>query len=94
MDRGTVAFRIRPSFVKQYLERLSVQASEFLREISCVQFDVCVDPSDVHRVCLYEAYSNRDAFAAHLKSSHFKEFDALTRPWITSKRVPEWQRRD
>ena len=90
----TVEFRIQLSFVEQFMERLAVQAAESLREIGCSQFDVCVDPSDVHRVFLYEVYSSRAAFAAHLESSHFKEFDALTRSWITSKLVTEWQRSD
>jgi quinol monooxygenase YgiN len=90
----TVEFRIQLSFVERFMKSLGVQASESLQEPECAQFDVCVDPSDVHRVFLYEVYANRDAFAAHLETSHFREFDALTRPWITSKRVSEWQRID
>lgn len=90
----TVEFRIQLSFVEHFMERLGVQASESLREIGCSQFDVCVDPSDVHRVFLYEVYSSRAAFAAHLESSHFKEFDAVTRAWVTSKQVAQWQRSD
>jgi quinol monooxygenase YgiN len=89
-----VEFRIQSSCVAQFMKRLGVQASESLREPDCAQFDVCVDPSDVHRVFLYEVYANHEAFAAHLTSSHFKEFDALTSPWITFKRVTEWQRLD
>lgn len=90
----TVEFTIQSGFVEQFMERLAVQASESLRETGCIQFDVCVDPSDAHRVFLYEVYSDRDAFAMHLKSSHFTDFDALTRPWVKSKRVTEWQRFD
>jgi quinol monooxygenase YgiN len=78
-------------FFRKAIGLWRVQASESVREPDCAQFDVCVDPSDVHRVFLYEVYANRDAFAAHLESSHFKAFDALTRPWISFKRVTEWQ---
>jgi (4S)-4-hydroxy-5-phosphonooxypentane-2,3-dione isomerase len=88
----TVEFRIQSNCVAQFMKKLDVQASESLREPDCAQFDVCVDPSDVHRVFLYEVYANREAFAAHLESSHFKAFDTLTRPWISFKRVSEWQR--
>ena len=90
----TVEFTIQSGFVEQFMERLAVQASESLREIGCAQFDICVDPSDVHHVFLYELYSDRDAFATHLASSHFNQFDALTRPWVKSKRATEWQRFD
>jgi quinol monooxygenase YgiN len=88
----TVEFRIYSNCVGQFMKNLGVQASESLREPDCAQFDVCVDPSDVHRVFLYEVYANRDAFAAHLESSHFKAFDTLTRSWVSFKRVTEWQR--
>ena len=87
-----VEFTIQAGFVEPFMERLGVQASESLREIGCVQFDVCVDPSDVHHVFLYERYSDRPAFATHLASPHFKDFDALIRPWVKSKRVSEWRR--
>jgi quinol monooxygenase YgiN len=87
-----VEFRIHRNCVAQFMKNLETQASESLRESECAQFDVCVDPSDAHRVLLYEVYANREAFATHLASSHFKTFDALTRPWISFKRVTEWQR--
>jgi quinol monooxygenase YgiN len=53
----TVEFTIQAGFVEQFMERLAVHASESLRETGCTQFDVCVDPSDGHRVLLYEVYS-------------------------------------
>lgn len=90
----TVEFTIEPGFVEPFMGRLHVQASESLREAGCSQFDVCVDPSAAHRVFLYEVYSDRDAFAAHLESPHFKDFDAVTHPWVKDKRVAQWQRGD
>jgi (4S)-4-hydroxy-5-phosphonooxypentane-2,3-dione isomerase len=88
----TVEFTIQAGFIEQFMARLAVQASESLREAGCAQFDVCVDPSDEHRVFLYEVYSDRAAFGAHLESAHFKEFDALTRTWVDSKQVSQWRR--
>jgi quinol monooxygenase YgiN len=38
-------------------------------------------------------YSDQEAFAAHLASAHFKDFDAATRPWVGSKTVAHWQLR-
>jgi quinol monooxygenase YgiN len=74
------------------MDRLAVQAAESLREAGCSQFDVCVDPSATDRVFLYEVYSDREAFAAHLESAHFKDFDAATRPWVKAKQVAQWRR--
>jgi len=87
----TVEFTIQPGFAEQFLRRMAAQAAESLREVGCSQFDVCVDPSDEHHVFLYEVYSNQQAFATHLASPHFKEFDHSTRPWIGSKTVAQWR---
>jgi autoinducer 2-degrading protein len=90
----TVEFTVASGFADPFMERLALQASESLREVGCWRFDVCVDPFDEHHVFLYELYSDREAFATHLASSHFKDFDAATRLWIESKRVTEWRRSD
>jgi (4S)-4-hydroxy-5-phosphonooxypentane-2,3-dione isomerase len=87
----TVEFTIRPGSADPFLKRLAVQAAESLREPGCSQFDVCVDPSDEHRIFLYEVYSDREAFGTHLASAHFKDFDAAIRPWVGSKTVAQWR---
>ena len=87
----TVEFTIRPGFAHRFMDRLVVQAADSLREPGCSQFDTCVNPSDAHHVFLYEVYADRDAFAAHLASAHFKDFDAATREWVATKRVSEWR---
>ena len=87
----TVEFMIRRGFADPFLKRLAAQAAESLQEPGCSQFDVCVDPSDDHRVFLYEVDMNREAFATHLASEHFKDFDAATRPWVGSKTVAQWR---
>lgn len=87
----TVEFTIRPGSADPFLKRLAVQAAESLREPGCSQFDVCVDPSDEHRIFLYEVYSDREAFDTHLASAHFRDFDAATRPWVGSKTVAQWR---
>jgi autoinducer 2-degrading protein len=87
----TVEFTIRRGFVDQFRERLVTQAAESLREAGCSRFDVSVDFADDHRLFLYELYSDREAFDAHLASAHFKNFDAETRPWVESKTVAQWR---
>jgi (4S)-4-hydroxy-5-phosphonooxypentane-2,3-dione isomerase len=88
----TVEFTIRQGFADPFLSRMAKQAADSLLEIGCSQFDVCIDPADGHHVFLYEVYSNREAFAAHLESAHFKDFDSATRAWIDAKAVAQWQR--
>ena len=86
----TVEFTIDRDFAAPFLVRMATQAADSLREPGCSRFDVCVDPSDLGRVFLYEVYDNRQAFADHLASAHFKDFDAATRAWVRSKTVGEW----
>jgi quinol monooxygenase YgiN len=87
----TVEFTIRPGCAGPFRQRLAAQAAESLREPGCSQFDVCVDPSDEHHAFLYEVYSSREAFATHLASAHFTDFDTATRPWVSSKAVAQWR---
>jgi (4S)-4-hydroxy-5-phosphonooxypentane-2,3-dione isomerase len=87
----TVEFMIRRGCVGAFLERLNRQAAESLREPGCSRFDVCVDSSNKHRIFLYEVYSDREAFDAHLASAHFKDFDTVTRPCVDSKTVAQWR---
>jgi len=54
-------------------------------EHGCRQFDVCVDPKDATRYFLYEIYDDEAAFQAHLKTTHFLEFDRASAPWVASK---------
>ena len=87
----TVEFTIQHGFAERFTERLGVQAADSLREPGCSRFDVCVDPDDANHFFLYEVYADRQAFAAHLASAHFKDFDAASRPWVASKHVTEWR---
>jgi quinol monooxygenase YgiN len=71
----TVHSQITTGHAAQFFERMVVQATTSLRsEPDCVQFDVCRDVEDPHRVFLYEVYSGEQAFADHLASDHFREF--------------------
>lgn len=64
------------------------------REPGCRQFDVCVAADEQPTIFLYEVYTDRAAFDAHLASDHFKAFDALAAPWIRKKVVRIYERID
>jgi autoinducer 2-degrading protein len=83
-----VEFTLKPGFAGDFRERVKRQAEDSLQlEADCHRFDVCIDPERENFVLLYELYSDRAAFDTHLASSHFIDFDATVRAWISAKRV-------
>jgi (4S)-4-hydroxy-5-phosphonooxypentane-2,3-dione isomerase len=89
----TVRLDIDPNHAPEFMRAMGAQAHNSLTlEAGCRQFDVSVDPSDLRRVFLYEIYTDRAAFDAHLASAHFKNFDATLQPWVISKAVETWER--
>jgi (4S)-4-hydroxy-5-phosphonooxypentane-2,3-dione isomerase len=88
-----VEFTLNPGCSIQFRDRVRRQASDSLTlEPDCLVFDVCVDPLCDDVVFLYELYSDRAAFDAHLGSSHFRDFDAAVRGWISAKKVKIYSR--
>jgi quinol monooxygenase YgiN len=88
-----VEFTIKPEFAGRFRERVQQQARDSLeRESECHVFDVCIDPAQDEFVLLYEVYSERSAFDAHLESAHFIDFDNKVRDWVESKQVAGYTR--
>lgn len=88
-----VEFSIHAQHSKAFLARVRQQAEDSLnREADCHVFDVCVNPDQDGRVLLYEVYSDREAFEAHLQSDHFHEFDHSVRDWVEGKKVSVYNR--
>lgn len=88
-----VEFTARPQHVADFHARVLQQAADSLRlESGCHVFDVCVDPEREDFVLLYEVYTDRAAFDAHLRSAHFAAFDREVAPWIRQKNVTRLER--
>lgn len=67
---------------------LKSQAETTLREEpDCHVFDVLQDPEQPERFALYEVYTSRAAFDAHLKMPYFAPFDAKVAPITASKDI-------
>ncbi len=82
-----VTFDVKPEAWEAFLPLMAENARASLHaEPGCLQFDVCRDP-DAPRVVLYEVYTDRAAFDAHLATAHFKAFDAAVAPMIAAKQV-------
>lgn len=91
----TVTFVVKDRFVEEFTRAMIQQARNSLeREEACHQFDVCVDPENDTRIFLYELYSDREAFEYHLKTDHFLQFDKTVQPWLESKSVESWVKKE
>ena len=87
----TVVFQIRPDAVAAFLPLMLENArASFAQEPGCLRFDVCQDDAEHGRIFLYEIYSDRAAFEAHLGSGHFRAFSAASAPLVADKRVETW----
>ena len=89
----TVDFQIKQEHVAEFMKKMEKQAYNSLhREEGCLQFDICRNPEDERRIFLYEVYKDREAFALHLKTDHFLEFNKTVSPWTASKSDQKWER--
>ena len=61
------------------------------REEGCIFFDVLFDDKDPLLLRFYEAYENKQAFEAHLKAPHTKEWGKICLPHVDKStiRMPE-----
>lgn len=84
----TVEFAVQPGHKTRFAELLHENARMSMdMEPGCQLFDVCTWPGQGSRFFLYEVYDNAEAFQLHLKSPHFKSFDAAVTPWVVTKTV-------
>ena len=83
-----VTFRVAEGAMAAFLPAMTENARASLaNEPGCHRFDVCTDPTRPGEVFLYELYTDRSAFDAHLASDHFKVFDARVADMIAAKEV-------
>ncbi len=83
----TVTFDIQPDHSDAFLALMIDNARTSVRdEPGCLQFDVCRNPG-AHTVFLYEIYTDRAAFDAHLASTHFRSFDEEVANMVRNKIV-------
>ncbi|MEM1236866.1 MAG: putative quinol monooxygenase [Pseudomonadota bacterium] len=82
-----VTFRTLPGKMPEFLPLMLANAAESRDEPGCQRFDVCTDPSEPDEVFLYEIYDDQAAFAVHMTTSHFLDFDGKTTHMIAEKKV-------
>ena len=83
-----VTFTLKPGTLHTFLPRMIENAQSSLRdEPDCHRFDVFTDPGRSDEVFLYELYTDRAGFEAHLATAHFQSFDAFAAQFVTGKAV-------
>ena len=83
-----VTFQIREGEIGAFMPLMLRNArTSMAEEPGCLRFDVCSDPDRPNDVFLYELYTDRAAFDAHLASPHFVAFDAQVAEMISAKVV-------
>lgn len=83
-----VQLSVAPERMDEFMPLMRANAAASLRdEPGCRQFDVSLVTDNSAAVLLYEVYDSAEAFAAHLRSSHFLEFDRATATMVLSKAV-------
>lgn len=87
-----VDFHLRPDSKARFRELINVNARESVTsEKGCQRFDVLEPHGDANRVVLYEVYDDRAALAAHMRTTHFAEFDRESRSLVADKSVEEFE---
>lgn len=90
MKRYVVAvdFILQPGSMARFMPLMLENAEKSrTEEPGCDRFDVCVPAGETDRVFLYEIYRDEAAFATHLKTEHFLQFDAATKAIIKERKV-------
>lgn len=83
-----VTFRIKEGQMPAFLPLMHKAAQTALtQEPGCHRFDVCTDPQRAGEVFLYELYTDRAAFEAHLASAYFASFGEKIKGMVADKDV-------
>jgi (4S)-4-hydroxy-5-phosphonooxypentane-2,3-dione isomerase len=83
-----VEFRLRPGASERFRDLVVENAkASAMTEPGCRRFDVVEPTGERDRILLYEIYSDRAAFDAHLETEHFLRFDAASAALVAQKLV-------
>lgn len=85
-----VDFQLKPGARDAFRRLIDENATASARsEPGCRRFDVLEAPAESDRILLYEIYDDRAAFDAHLKTSHFAQFNEASAALVAAKAVTE-----
>jgi quinol monooxygenase YgiN len=83
-----VEFQLKQGTRSQFRGLIDANADASVRnEPGCLQFDVLEPEGEGDRVLLYEIYSDKAAFEAHLQTEHFHVFNRASESLCLRKSV-------
>ena len=83
-----VEFHLKQGARSQFRALIDANADASVRsEPGCLQFDVLEPEGESDRVSLYEIYSDKAAFDAHLRTEHFRIFNSASEGLCLRKSV-------
>lgn len=86
-----VRFEIALGQMPDFLALIRANATASVQdEEGCHRFDVLTDAGRPGQVFLYEIYTDRAAFDAHMTTPHFHVFDRASAAMLTFKDVSTW----
>lgn len=84
----TVKFVIKETQMDAFMPAMLKQAKDSLSlEPQCTYFDVAISEDNPNVVFLYEIYTSKADFDAHLQSSHFHSFSKTVEEMVEEKHV-------
>lgn len=91
----TVVFSVYKKNSEAFSLLVNKQALDSLtKESDCHTFDVAIgkEENGIVPFFLYEIYSTKASFDAHLVSDHFREFSEKTADMVAKKEVNSWNK--
>jgi quinol monooxygenase YgiN len=83
-----VDFRLKQGTGPEFRRLIDANADASVKtEPGCLQFDVLEPEGEDDRVLLYEIYSDKAAFEAHLRTEHFRIFAGASEALCLEKKV-------
>lgn len=85
-----VDFHLKPGVRPEFRRLIDLNAEDSVRnEQGCLQFDVLEPDGEGDRVLLYEIYTDKAAFDAHLRTEHFRDFAGASEALCLRKSVTQ-----
>jgi quinol monooxygenase YgiN len=83
-----VDFQLKTGARPEFRRLIDTNADASVRtEPGCLQFDVLEPEGEDDRVLLFEIYTDKAAFDAHLRTEHFRIFADASEPLFLQKKV-------
>jgi autoinducer 2-degrading protein len=78
--------KVKPEYIKEFIEATTKNHHQSVKEPRNMRFDVLQKEDDPTEFALYEAYKDQAASAAHKDTPHYLEWREKVAPWMAGPR--------